>query len=453
MQDEIKNFSNKIYSQGIITRLFEFLEIKDFLELSLVNREAKTSAIEVITKKFIKDFELNSFLMKNPFAALRMKHANTLIALPIADIEIMLIHPKFQLKCFEKNILFGFEIKEFKCGPKFVGILTKRNTLFVTWTKEFENMPQYIKPQDFLLELNNVESFQVNGNCCIQLKNGSIQAINFEDAENLQLIELLSADEQYHSWQSSYDSLFVYKEREANYSIRIISNISKEDIVKELEETDNHSKIRLKFPIKNFTPAKHSIHLIDKEGQLFECSKSEDLDEDEFQKTKKIERMENCVELFTNFVSTFVAKKDSKIPTIDNWDNQQLISWFQKLGLAKYTNLLRFNKISGSLLNEMDDVDLEERLGMLDAAEVNHLILHSRLHEKERFKEPELIGWGYNKNLELGIYTGTVSVVVPQSLGISLEDDEDDVKYVDLKGKHSHILSNKGKLFLSYHLR
>ena len=97
-----------------------------------------------------------------------------------------------------------------------------------------------------------------------------------------------------------------------------------------------------------------------------------------------LQRQEKVYEVFTNGASTFMMVNDSSIPHVQFFNNHELIQFFDKIGLSKYGKTILFQKIDGEKIMSLDEVDLEETLGMADVSEQNHLMLNINMASRDQ---------------------------------------------------------------------
>lgn len=111
----------------------------------------------------------------------------------------------------------------------------------------------------------------------------------------------------------------------------------------------------------------------------------------------------------------------SKKILVKDMGTSELAQMFEEIGLDKYKNSILFQRLDGSTLLGFDEVDLQEKLGMMDQSEQNHLMLNMNIRSRDqyvswsnfRWSDPVIHGWGANLSQELGIRTGTTVVRIP----------------------------------------
>lgn len=62
----------------------------------------------------------------------------------------------------------------------------------------------------------------------------------------------------------------------------------------------------------------------------------------------------------------------------------ELSQMFEEIGLGKYKNSVLFQRLNGEALLGFDEVDLQEKLGMMDQSEQNHLMLNMNIGSRDQ---------------------------------------------------------------------
>lgn len=98
----------------------------------------------------------------------------------------------------------------------------------------------------------------------------------------------------------------------------------------------------------------------------------------------EVKREKEIDQVFTNGTNTFALIADCKRTQVKDMSTAELSEMFEEIGLGKYKNSILFQRLTGETLLGFDEVDLQEKLGMMDQSEQNHLMLNMNIGSRDQ---------------------------------------------------------------------
>lgn len=103
-----------------------------------------------------------------------------------------------------------------------------------------------------------------------------------------------------------------------------------------------------------------------------------------FNVENSVVREKEVDQVFTNGTNTFAMTTQCKKTLVKDMSATELSQMFEEIGLGKYKNSILFQRFDGATLLGFDEVDLYEKLGMMDQSEQNHLMLNINIRSRDQ---------------------------------------------------------------------
>lgn len=396
-----------------------------------------------------KHFKLKSYVEKYPLKALKSTFSRHLLTIPINQLDYLFnLNKKFEKRKIQP-LFPGSKINSIRSSAKMIVFYDEFNKIYVVDIVTFKKFKKLTK-KNAKFTISNVENFQLTGTCIWQdSTTKSIKYIEASDNDSSKWsIQIFAEDPEIKIWASNFNKLVFLKNVIPEDEEKAVPTIHFCEDINNPEWQENIKKVQIKdFEISKIEISKTQIILITEDNEMYQTS----LPFLNFTRTHV--KLGNCNFMKTNGISCNIGVYDCSIPRVNEWDTEKMISFFQEIGLDDFAKSVKYTKLDGETLLEYDPEDLENNLGIRDAKDQNHLMLYTNLHRKVRYKDPVVYGWGNNKNMELGINTGSFNVQVPNKLDIVLNDQDDFVDDLELGNGPSIIKTLKKQFFVAWDTR
>lgn len=353
------------------------------------------------------------------------------------------------------NNIFSKGIKEFNIGHKFSAFLTYENVLFYAKTQEFLESKDNV-----LLEKRRVKAFTAHRNIIYLTEFGQVFIIFYqknrkthECQEDLILWTLSSPIENLFT---SYNFIILQSLSSSEQSIKLyvfdlldfqLSKINEEKRLREISlekcpEFQGMISCAVGSNVAYFISLENGLYVCDLKNILMDRTTKEriELQPFGFFSNKQI------TNISSSFLSYFAIEKE-KIPSIENWDNASVLKWAEVIGFVDCLKLLKFYKITGKDLLNIERRFLSETLGIQSEEIQNRFLREIEKKKVITYKPLILYAWGSNAFGQLGCTNGNL----PAPLKISLPSlgPDDDIEKIEIGWKITAILTKKKKLWIS----
>lgn len=353
------------------------------------------------------------------------------------------------------NNIFSKGIKEFNIGHKFSAFLTYENVLFYAKTQEFLESKDNV-----LLEKRHVKAFTAHRNIIYLTEFGQVFIIFYqknrkthECQEDLILWTLSSPIENLFT---SYNFIILQSLYSSEQSIKLyvfdlldfqLSKINEEKRLREISlekcpEFQGMLSCAVGSNVAYFISLENGLYVCDLKNILMDRTTKEriELQPFGFFSNKQI------TNISSSFLSYFAIEKE-KIPSIENWDNASVLKWAEVIGFVDCLKLLKFYKITGKDLLNIERRFLSETLGIQSEEIQNRFLREIEKKKVITYKPLILYAWGSNAFGQLGCTNGNL----PAPLKISLPSlgPDDDIEKIEIGWKITAILTKKKKLWIS----
>ena len=102
---------------------------------------------------------------------------------------------------------------------------------------------------------------------------------------------------------------------------------------------------------------------------------------------------------------------------LENWNNDNVVSWLRREGFDDYVNIMRVEKIDGKKLVNLEKKYMENVLGITNINIQQKILLSIENNKKISYNKDKLYGWGKNQTGQLG---NSMAVFVNKPVNIKL---------------------------------
>lgn len=419
-----------------LKQVLSFLQPAEVVKLASTTKQLRNSIRHVVLRDMKLEYsESRRRICKNFFQIIKNSYCKKIIKFSKEEFIRLFREPKAKdIKYEVKPFFVGERITVSKVGPKFAGYLTDRSDLLLISIKDLEKLVF-----SNIVRIKDVRRFEVSGWCVVEKHCGGLFGIGFADnTADIQEKRLPNFfDEKFSqlvAWTSGFDKIAVaYRHNTTSdeHSIYVAG----------ISEEDEPAKIDFKGEIGSMSIGKFKLLVSEKSGVLHSWDIEDKL-------SHETHPAANVKQIFSNAILSFLCTRNNKMKRLEDFNNEELVKWFQYLRLSRFEDIIKYSKITGEVMSKFGRAEYEKLLGFPpDSPEVNHLYLHNRLLSKDYFKTPELLAHGYNGNNELGISTGNQMIADFQEFSIPLNDYADDIVDVKIGGLTSFMTTFKGRRY------
>jgi hypothetical protein len=419
--------------------LLPFLQPADVARLAAASRPLRASVRALVLRGLQLEFaEARRRLSKDFFRILRGCYCKKLVRFSKEEFARLLAEPRAkELQPVVRPFFVGERVVASRVGPKLAGFLTDRGDLLLLAVKDLERLALAQAAR-----VRGVRRFEVAGCCVVEKLAGGLACVALgeqpQQAQERPLPAFLDdAAAQLVAWSSSFDRLAaVYRHGATGdeHSIFLAGLGS-------LAQDEPPTKLAFRGEVGSLGLGKCKLLLAEKAGALHAWDLEAGLAHEAWPAA-------NVKRVYSNALLSFLCTRHNRMKRLEDLSNEELVRWFQFLGLGRFEDTVRYSKLTGKAMGAFGRAEYEKLLGFpQDSPEVNHLYLHNRLLSTDYFKSPELLAHGYNGNNELGLSTGNQMIADFQDFALPLADHADDIVDVKVGGLTSFMTSRKGRRF------
>jgi len=434
---------------GIFKEILQYLTLKEHLSLMNVSRTLKIKVTEILSINIRPHFEWQSYVDRFPLKAIKSLYNRYTLVIPTQKLD--------QLTNLEQNkgsvdkskpqpILVGKKIVSVLSCNRLICFQDDDHRLYLSDIEIFRRFRK-LQSKQFNIVTSPSKKFELTLTCVWETLDRVLMYLDINSKDSVDWREKHinlpdeCKDEEIVCWNSNYNQFaFATKLNESLYKIYYSG-----DVFEIQTQNQNSWKIvEITSSPKSVVVSKAKIYIITEDGELFGADPSI------YSFQKEHSQIGKLVDVWSNGIGGYIANIDVRIPKVKDWENERLIEFFSLIGLGTYTNTVKYSKLTGEKLLEMDPDDLEGKLGIKDIKDQNHLMLYINLAKNGSFGEPKLYGWGNNQSFDLGINTGTNNVLTPNRIEITLNDQTDCISSVQLGNGPSLMSSANMKHFIAW---
>jgi hypothetical protein len=140
-----------------------------------------------------------------------------------------------------------------------------------------------------------------------------------------------------------------------------------------------------------------------------------------------------------------IAMSQEIIPPLKEWSNTKLIEWSEASGFEDYVNVMKYKKITGKEISEVDVAYCQDVLGMVDENLMRKFIKERRRYEESTIGKTLLYGWGLNNGGALASRANSCKYFNPTSIAAP-ELVDDHIEKLFCGFKTSALITARGSL-------